>query len=285
MKVSVCIITYNHHKYIQQCLDTVLLQEMSTPWEIVIGDDCSNDGTREICHQYQQQHPEKIRVLHREKNLGMIRNLMDTFLACSGEYVAFIEGDDYWSDPLKLQKQADLLDSSPDASLCFHNALIKFMRKDEDAERPFHAQLQKKVFTTEDLLKQWFIPSASVMCRKYENFSFPEWFVHCKSGDIPFLLLMSLRGNIHYIDEVMSVYRVHDEGVSSTHNGYIKIIAMIFIYENFNIYSGNRFREKILEAERYEIDRHYPAPAPAVMTVATSSKKKGFLHRLLGQPG
>lgn len=280
MKLSVCLIAYNHESFIAESLDSILMQQTSFPFEIIIGEDGSKDATRAICENYQQNFPGRIKLLPLQSNKGMLKNLIDTLSACDGELVAFIEGDDYWTDPLKLEKQAGFLCSNPDFSICFHNVLVKFMRKNENAEKIFHQHLPKDIFTTEDLLKQWFIPSASVMFRKYADFTFPDWFSNCKSGDIPFLLLLSLRGNIKYLDEVMSIYRVHDQGVSASHNGYEKIIAMIYIYECFNIHTQFKFHHKIREAERYEIDRHYPGPAVEKME-KEPIPAPGLLTRLL----
>ena len=260
MKLSVCVITFNHELYIGQAIDSILIQQTSFPFEVIIGEDGSSDSTRKICEDYQQRYPDKIRLLPPAANKGMMRNFMDTYSACKGEFVAFTEGDDYWTDPLKLEKQVSFLSQNSEYSFCFHNVMTKFMRTNENAERIYHQNLGKDTFTTKDLITQWFIPSASVMLRRYPDFQFPDWFVYCKSGDIPFLLLLSLRGPIKYLDEVMSVYRVHDKGISTTHNGYNKIVAMIYIYECFNIHSQFAFADTIKNAEKYEIDRHYPRP-------------------------
>jgi hypothetical protein len=96
------------------------------------------------------------------------------------------------------------------------------------------------------------------MMRKYNDFTFPDWFFHCKSGDIPMLLLLSLRGSIGFLDQIMAVYRIHDHGISTTHRSYKKIVAMIYILEQFNIYTGHRFRDAIEASMIREIDLHYP---------------------------
>ncbi len=256
--VSICVITYNHQQYIAETLDSILSQQTDFPFEIVIGEDCSTDDTRKICAQYRDQHPEIISLLPEEQNLGMMNNFIRTFQRCKGSYIAFTEGDDYWIDNNKLQKQHDFLFQNPAFSTCFHNVNMIFTRNQSKGERPYHSSLEKNIFITEDLLSQWFIPTTSVMIRKYQDFVLPDWFKHCKSGDIPFILLLSLRGPVMYLNEIMGVYRVHDTGISGTHNGYDKIIAMIFIYENFNIYTSCRFQKKIKEAIIYEIHRHLP---------------------------
>ena len=124
MKVSVCIITYNHARFIGQALESALMQKTNFDYEIVIGEDCSTDNTGLICKKYAEMYPDKIRLLQNDKNLGVIENFKRTLYACKGEYVALLEGDDYWTDELKLQKQVDFLESNRDYAIVFHNAEI-----------------------------------------------------------------------------------------------------------------------------------------------------------------
>lgn len=279
MKLSVCLITYNHEQFIAQALDSILQQKTSFDFEIVIGEDASTDSTRHICRQYADQHPTTIRLLPRQSNIGMMRNFMETFGNCRGEYIAFIEGDDYWTDPLKLETQVSFLENNKEFSLCFHNVVNKFMRINENAEVLFHKQKIPDIYETSDLLKQWFIPSSSVLLRSYPDFQLPHWFIYCKSGDIPFLLLISLRGKLKYIHQLMGVYRIHDAGISSTHNGYEKIISMIYIYENFDIHTGFKFHQHIRAAQQYEIDRHYPASANITGKPLIKNKKAKSVYK------
>lgn len=117
MKVSVLMITYNHEKFIAQAIDSILMQQVNFDYEIVIGEDCSTDGTRAIVIQYQKEYPDKIRLLLPEENLGMHKNFVQTFRACQGEYIALLEGDDYWTSPRKLQKQVDFFRLS--SGMCY----------------------------------------------------------------------------------------------------------------------------------------------------------------------
>ncbi|MFM9911829.1 MAG: glycosyltransferase [Chitinophagaceae bacterium] len=272
MVLSVCMITYNQENFITQAIESVLMQRCDFDFELIIGEDNSTDTTRKICELYQEKYPAIIKLLPASENMGMLKNFLRSYKACNGKYIAFLEGDDYWTDAAKLQKQVNFLTQNNEYSICFHNVIMKFQRANENAEKPFHANLTKYSFETEDLLKQWFIPSASVVFVNYPDFVFPDWFVNCKSGDIPFLLLMSLRGKINYINEIMSVYRIHDSGISSTHRGYDKIIAMIFIYENFNSYTNYKFHQRIREAIIYEIEYHLPQTKPVNKEVVVPIK-------------
>ncbi|MEO5564071.1 MAG: glycosyltransferase [Chitinophagaceae bacterium] len=256
MIVSICMITYNHQDYIAGAIESIMAQQTNFTIEIIIGEDNSKDRTRQICNDYAQKFPGVVKLIPSEKNVGMMKNFIRTLAQCNGKYVAFLEGDDYWTDPYKLQKQVDFLEKNTEYSLCFHNAIVKSTKKGIEGEWPFHKKKQQDTFETADLLRQWFVPSASAMFRNYPDFVLPDWFQHCKSGDIPFILLLSLKGRLKYLDEIMSVYRVHDQGISSTHIGYDKVIAMIFIYENFNVYTNYKFGDKIREAIVYEINYH-----------------------------
>ena len=118
--LTVVTITYNHEQYIHQCIEGILAQKTSFPVEYIIADDCSTDGTRAICEEYARNYPDIIRLVSSSANVGAVENEQRAFLAAKGKYIATCEGDDYWTDPLKLQKQVDFLESHPEYSVCFH---------------------------------------------------------------------------------------------------------------------------------------------------------------------
>ena len=128
VKVSVAMITYNHERFIAQAIESVLMQQTDFAVELVIGEDCSTDGTREIVRAYGERYPERVHPLLHEHNLGLKghNNFVATLKACRGQYIALLEGDDYWTDPHKLQKQVDFLDGHPEYVGCFHNAMEVF---------------------------------------------------------------------------------------------------------------------------------------------------------------
>lgn len=256
IKLSVCMITYGHEKFIEEAINSVLMQEADFEIELIISNDASPDRTDEIVKTIIQNHPRGnwIRYIKHESNLGMMPNSIFALKACQGEFIAGCEGDDYWVDPLKLQKQVDFLEKNPQFSLCFHNAILK----SGENEKKMLGQLDKQEFDTNDILTQWFIPSASIVFRNYPDFIFPDWYVNCQSGDIPLLLLLSLRGNLKYIDETMSVYRLHPGGISNQHKDYSKVIGMIYIYQSFNFHTNLQFDKKIKEAIILEIQSHLP---------------------------
>ncbi|MVM32165.1 glycosyltransferase [Spirosoma sp. HMF4905] len=221
IKVSVLIITYNQKKFIREAIDSVLAQKTTFPIEILVGDDFSTDGTREIIQEYERQYPGLvIGVLHPHnmgKNGGI--NFLETLKLAKGEYYALIDGDDYLTNPLKLQKQADLLDAHPDYSMTFHNALITY--EDGSPSHVLNGDDMKPFYTVDDLIGEdeiWFMATSSTMYRNSIK-EYPTWFRESSSGDIPRLILKAKLGKIGYIPEVMSVYRKNRAG-ASFHDNY-----------------------------------------------------------------
>lgn len=229
MIVSVAIITYNHEKYISKALDTVLAQQTDFDYEIVIGEDCSSDNTRSILLDYKDRYPDKIKLICNERNLGAHRNAEQTLRACSSTYVAVLDGDDYWASPDKLQKQVHFLDTHPEFVLCFHDALICY--EDGSREPTRYRPYQKAFISVEDLLLDNVIPTSSVMFRRGTVAKVPEWVSALKMGDWPIYILYALHGPIGYIDETMSVYVVHREGVWSMKTWQDHTVAMIELFE------------------------------------------------------
>jgi glycosyltransferase involved in cell wall biosynthesis len=221
-KVSVCITTYNHEKFIAEALDSVLMQETSFDYEIVLGEDGSQDRTREICTAYAESHPERIRLFLRSReDVFFINgratgrfNFVEGLTAAHGEYIALLEGDDYWTAPDKVQKQADLLDSERKLALCFHRVLRRHESSGTETTFPT-LQPARDRFSVRDLLRRNFIPTCSVMFRNGLIGELPSWFFTAPSADWPLHILNAHHGDVGYIDTVMAVYRLHSGGVWS----------------------------------------------------------------------
>ena len=244
MKVSVTIITYNQEKFIRQTLDSVLMQEGDFEYEIVIGEDCSTDNTRTILLDYQARHPSKIRLLLAEKNQGLVRNFIDTYRACKGEYVATLDGDDYWTSPQKLDKQVTFLDSHRDFAMCFHPVAMVF----EDGSRPsrIFPENQKETYDLKDILQSNFIPTCSVMFRNNLFGSFPDWYQSFKfMEDWALYVLIAQHGKIGSMKEVMGVYRFHPMSTWSSLNEITRCREEIEFYDCMKQHLGNRFRDII----------------------------------------
>ena len=229
MKVSVPVITYNHEPYIAKALDSILMQKTSFEFEAIIGEDCSTDNTRNILISYQKQYPNIIKLLLNDKNMGAQYNARQTYGACTGEYIASLDGDDYWTSPDKLQKQVDFLDSHPECSVCFHDALIVY---EDGSNEPSHYRPSQKEFSTvEDLLLDNYIPTCAVMYRRGLIQKTPDWFDNLKMGDWPTHILNAHYGKVGFIDETLAVYVVHPGGIWSTKNWQFREFAIIELYE------------------------------------------------------
>ncbi len=212
--VSVCIITYNHENYIAQAIEGALIQKTNFPFEIVIGEDCSTDGTREIVFDYAKKYPNIIRVITSEKNVGMINNFIRTLNVCKGKYIALCEGDDYWIDPYKLQKQVDFLEANPDCSLCFHNA-FKIYENSTKTPELFNDIFFSREVTINEIVNKWIIPTASIVFKR-DILPLPAWSKNIYSGDMTLALIAVSKGKLFCLNSVMSVYRINLAGSSMT---------------------------------------------------------------------
>ncbi|MCM3874597.1 MAG: glycosyltransferase [Pyrinomonadaceae bacterium] len=246
MKVSVAMITYNQERFIAQAIESVLMQQADFEYEVVIGEDCSTDKTREIVNQYAGRNPERIRLLLPEKNLGMNRNLEQTLLACRGKYIALLEGDDYWTCASKLQKQVEFLDAHPNCTICFHNALAFY----DDGSRepwPYCGSNQKETSTVDDLLRVNFIPTCSVMFRGIAFDQFPDWLLELGIVDWPLHVFYAERGQIGYLSELMSAYRFHSGSAYSMKSLIYQQEQIVRMYEHLNKYLRLKYDPLIKE--------------------------------------
>lgn len=210
-KVSVAIITYNHARYVAQAVESVLAQRTSFPFEIVIGDDCSTDGTGEILDSMRARFPDKIRLIRHPVNLGLLgkKNLVATFAECRGEYLAYLEGDDYWADPDKLQRQADLLDAEPGFVGCFHD--IQMLKTGRGPE-PYDMKYPSVITTVglPEMLAYGFPHLMTMMYRRTRLATFPDWFYDVCMGDWSLFSLLVKQGPMNYIRDLPAgVYRIH----------------------------------------------------------------------------
>jgi glycosyltransferase involved in cell wall biosynthesis len=248
MKISVCMVTYNHEKFITQAIESVMMQEANFDYELVIGEDCSTDKTRDICIEYKKKYPDRIRLLLHEKNLGMMQNFVQTFEACRGEYVALLDGDDYWTSPDKLQKQADFLDTHPDYAMCFTRALLFFEDNSHEPSYPPLIRNQKDTITIEDLLRANSIAACSVMFRNGLFGRFPDWFHSLKMGDWPLHIMNAQHGKVGYISEVMAHYRVHAKSFHSSESFLVHELRKLDFYRAMDEYLDSRYRPLIRES-------------------------------------
>lgn len=254
--VSVCCITYNHEQFIIQAIESFLLQQTDFDCEMVIGEDCSTDSTRAVVQEYERRYPGRIRVLTPDVNLGIMSNLIATMAACQGEYIAFLEGDDYWIDSTKLQRQVNTLRANLNCSFCFHDAEIFYETEPfkstvifsqhvaAHALPPPTSECVPLLFTQLDLARAgWIAPSASLLFRATSlPRPLPAWFVGVFSGDYTLHLLSARRGAAIYLPRIMSRYRLHKNSIT--------IVSAQSAYQfERRIYEAKMFQQHVFEPQ------------------------------------
>lgn len=229
--VSICCETYNHAKYIRQALDGFLSQKTDFSFEILIHDDASTDGTQSIIEEYYTRNPDLFKPIFQTENqhskgISIWRKYQ--FPRAKGKYIALCEGDDYWTDPLKLQKQVDFLESHPDYSMCFHNAIVHY----ESSNKKDHlfSQLETREYNEQELTSAWLGATASFVFRRtvYLSKYFEEYINSTKFivGDYPLLLCCLRAGKIYALSDCMSVYRINPGGWTQKKHSVYKFIEM-----------------------------------------------------------
>jgi glycosyltransferase involved in cell wall biosynthesis len=216
--VSVCVVTYNHEKYVAQAIDSVLMQQTDFPIELFIGEDCSTDRTRDIVVKYQERFPDKIRVFLSTQNLGRYTssgrlNFTRNLKACRGKYIALLDGDDFWGDPLKLQKQIEFLETHPEYVLCFHDR-----RMVDETGKCLQQSIPdsfKRDRTSEEIMRSTWIPSLTVCFRNVIDNLPPEFF-KILNGDSFLFSMLGQRGHGKYLSHIKPAsYRKHAGGIWS----------------------------------------------------------------------
>jgi glycosyltransferase involved in cell wall biosynthesis len=214
--VSVCIFTYNYEKFLAQALASVIDQKTSFDVEIVIGDDLSTDRTRAIAQEWADKYPGKFLLSFNEKNIGGTRNWIRTINKCSGKYIALLDGDDYFTDPYKLQKQYDALEKDAKRVLCFHSVEEKY---DDISGQDQIVVFEKERYTLGDFLERgWFIRTASTFFRNGVAPTEPPAWVY----DYPYRydtilhVFLCMHGEAIFLPDAMAVWRKHSKGMSKT---------------------------------------------------------------------
>jgi glycosyltransferase involved in cell wall biosynthesis len=209
--VSVWMLTYNHEAFISEAIESVMMQETDFHVHLFIGEDKSTDKTRDICLEYKERYPEKISLLLNEEN-DIVKNAKNTYEACfnsGAKYIALLEGDDYWTDPHKLQKQVDFLEKNPEYSAYCHNALVKEASAIIGYMWPWqHA----KRITLEQLSSGNMVSTLSLVFRNIIN-PLPAYFFKVPMGDYLLAILLARKGDIYYSPPAMGVYRRHQGGI------------------------------------------------------------------------
>lgn len=277
LKLQVVCLTYNHEKFIRDALNGFVMQKTKFPFEVLIGDDASTDGTADIIREYAEKYPDIIKPILRKKNIGAQENSVDLLKRVNAQYLALCEGDDYWTNPYKLQTQVDYLDAHPECNGCWHNAEIKkepdvtkwnsdfFFPADKHGKQFWPNSIcgfnpDKKEYLIADVLNGY-IATASIVYRYPSDMKYPDWFRRSVAGDRAMHCFMIRDKHFAYINKTMSVYRVSKTGAWFNKNSsknrakelkeWIDFIKRInkFLGPNFDKY----FNEYIISLLQYKI--------------------------------
>jgi len=243
-KVSVMIITYNHEKYIAQALESVLMQETNFEFEINVIEDCSTDRTASIILDYAAKYPNIVKPYLNKKNIGSKvtqKNFIRGFRTLKGEYIAILEGDDYWTSPGKLQKQVDFLDSHPDFAICAHNTVKVYEDGSSLPHRFLYYGHLSDAGTEDVIMLHRFFHMAGVLYRNVFNGNPPRQYGSKWSCDIFIMISHAVFGKIHHMDEEMAVYRAHSGGQFSTRKALDMWIFQIDALQRYNAWLGFRY--------------------------------------------
>lgn len=210
--VSVIMITYNQEKFVEKAVRSVMSQRTAFPFELIIADDASTDGTPDICRGLAAEFPDNIKLIARTENLGASGNYLDAWSRCSGKYIAICEGDDWWLTSDKLSRQVDYMESHPDCTVCFHRVANYYPAKHNWS---LCGKPAKYDFGLTELAQGNIITNLSVMYRALPRTDIPEWVKQTPLFDYAMHSLHAARGQVHFDPSVMAAYRKHSYGIWS----------------------------------------------------------------------
>lgn len=247
-KVSVCMITYGHEKYIRQAIEGVLMQQCDFEVELIVANDCSPDATNDVIKNIIQIHPRGtwIKYSKHDENIGMMPNFIFALQECKGNYIALCDGDDYWTDISKLQKQVNFLESNSKYVACFHNANI--IGANNHINNRFCDWNSNREIKAEDIIFRGggIYPTAAILFRN--KIKLPSFSLTTKAGDSALAFTLLGLGDFYYFKQVMCVYRKHEGGVfTSIYNCKVKnyddIKSNIILLVDFRAYYNPKFKQ------------------------------------------
>ena len=246
--VSVLMVAWNHAEFIGEAIESVVTQKSEYQIELIIGEDNSSDDTLSVCHSLQEKYPDIIRIVTSDENLGMHHNFARIWHRAKGELIAFCDGDDYWVDSLKLQKQIDWFKANPNGSLV--GAITDKLFRDGEGEWAINgrsAPLEiKKTYSFESLLQNYSFHFSSVMVRK-SSVHFPRWLWDVYCVDRPLYLFAAENGSVGLLPEVTSCYRQHEGGNWSPRSQLSKGEASTELFHLLSRHLGGKYAKTCRE--------------------------------------
>lgn len=233
MKVSVSIVTYQQSSFIRQAVESTLNQVTDFPFEVIVGDDASTDGTRDTLADLQQAAPDRLRLLLAERNYGDfgLSNVMATIDSADGEYIAFLDGDDFWTEPYKLQRQVAFMDAHPECAISAHR--VRHLTAAGTKGLSVRPGNEDGLWNFERLLHVNFTPKSATMVRRSALTHLPDWYRRTEISSAAWLfnLLVANGGPIGYINEVMAAHRVHEKSVTALYGTERMLIDKFAVFE------------------------------------------------------
>lgn len=301
LMVTIRCITYNHEPYIRQCLEGFVMQKTNFRFEAVVHDDASTDGTADIIREYAAKYPDIIKPIYETENQyskrdGSLARIMDE--ACKGKYIALCEGDDYWIDPLKLQKQVNFMETHPGFTMCGSNGLIVW---DMGENRPsyFNKIFSSKELLAQDIIGKWAMPTASLLYKKEIKSKYPEWSKEIYSGDQTLMLVALYRGRIFCLRDLTCIHRKSRFNTFSISNNtpalfvYSQHLKLYKCYNEWTKYKFNyivepciknleyNFKQKKLYEKYLTLKRKSPLLPYINMPIYALKMLKGYLSLYL----
>ena len=210
--VSVVLTTYNHEPYIEQAIRSAAEQQVDFPIEILVGEDGSPDGTRAVCERLAAEFPDRVKLYCHDPNIGGHDNFNFLWTRARGRYIAWLEGDDYWTDPLKLQTQVEAMERTPEASFCFHNTLVFTPGEPEEQGFLLPDYKEEMLLPFANLVFSNRIMTCSTLYRRGLVPELPAWVWPLKIGDWPMHLMHAAQGPALFLPRAMAAYRRHPTG-------------------------------------------------------------------------
>jgi len=281
--VSVRLMVYNNEPYIREAVESILMQKTNFKVEIVVGDDFSTDNSLQIIKSYKDTENISFKILQREvggeywqdrQRFGRLHNFRNIIDNCSGKYIALLDGDDYWTDPLKLQKQVDFLEVNPDFSGVFHNVNFVNEINGGTSKQWRNYDYENTVFTEIDTIRILALFHSSSYLFRNQIKEFPDWFYQIFSGDMVLLTLISQNGKLKLIEGVMSVYRKNMNSITAKESIILYHKRRIKLIKHLNNQLNYAFNEKVIDVIQFHKKEIFKLKYPVFFRL-----KKRFMQR------